>query len=374
MVLAAELEMLRDSARRLAEDARPAQWSSIGRRGRSDPALWAAIAGNGWLFAGLDESAGGFGFGAVEMAVLMEEVGRGLIAEPLLANMVGLKLVARLAPDQLRDQVVAAVTEGRSKIALAYAEPDSRFAWQEPGTTIHSGGDALTLDGVKSVVMGGADADLLLVVAQQAGDLVVVLVPVATDGVTVDGYALIDGTSGADVRFVDVRLTADARIGCGALAVAAVAEAIDFATVAICAQAVGAMTVTLDTTLDYVKQRVQFGQPIGTNQVLQHRLVDMLRMIKEAEILTAAAVAALDGDGAIERGLAVSAAKIHVCDAARKVGQEAVQMHGAIGTTDEAAISHYFRRLIALGPLFGDGNHHRNRFAALDTAQRATAQ
>jgi alkylation response protein AidB-like acyl-CoA dehydrogenase len=361
----AELEMLADSARRLAESFRPDRWSSQGRTGASNPRLWAAIAESGWLLCGLPEDLGGLGSGGAEIAAVMAEAGRGLIAEPVTPNLLGLQIVARLAEPAYAAELIESVAAGRSKLAFAYAEQGSRFDWKAPRTAVRRDGDALALDGRKHVVLGAGDADALIVVARLAGELAVLLVPARTPGVRIESYPLVDGRGAGDVLFTDVRLTADALLALGAEAAAAVEYALDLATVAVCAEAVGAMNAAFEMTLDYTKQRIQFGQPIGRNQALQHRLVDLLRLIKEAEILLQQAVAALDA-GPVERGLAVSAAKIHTGVAARKVGQEAHQMHGAIASTDEAVISHHFRQLITLGVLYGDADHHRARFMALD--------
>jgi alkylation response protein AidB-like acyl-CoA dehydrogenase len=369
MVETAELEMLRDSARRLAESFRPERWSSKGRTGASNPRLWAAIAESGWLLCGLPEVLGGLGPGGVEVAAVMAEVGRGLIAEPITPNLLSLQIVARLAEPAYAAELIESVAGGRSKLAFAYAEQGSRFDWRSPRTSVRREGGALVLDGRKHVVLGAGDADALIVVARlaegPAGELAVLLVPARTPGVRIECYPLVDGRGAGDVAFSDVRLTAAALLASGPEAVAAVDHALDVATVAVCAEAVGAMNAAFEMTLDYTKQRVQFGQPIGRNQALQHRLVDLLRLIKEAEILLQQAVEALDA-GPVERGLAVSAAKIHTGVAARKVGQEAHQMHGAIASTDEAVISHHFRQLITLGVLYGDADHHRARFLALD--------
>lgn len=370
MTPSSELDMLRDSARRLIETRRTGHWSSAARTGESDPAFWSEIVDSGWLLAGLDEADGGFGQGAAEVAAIMTEVGRGLVVEPVLANLLGLQIVSGLMGEG-REAVIASITEGRSKIALAVSEPGAHYDWRTPSTTLTGEGGDLILNGRKTMVLGGNDADLVLVVVRHGQELNVVLTPVVAEGIERLNYMLVDGQAAADLRLTDVRLRPEALLGrgdCGAV----LEKALDFAATAVCAEAVGAMNAAFDMTLDYVKQRVQFGEPIGRNQALQHRLVDLLRMIKEAEILVDQAVGALDGDP-VERGLSASAARIHICPAARKVGQESVQLHGAIGTTDEHGISHYFRKFIASGVLFGDLDHHRARFAVLDREARSLA-
>lgn len=363
-----ELRMLRDSVRRLIEAREPARMSSAGRTGRSDPTLWREIVANGWLLTALDERHGGFGDGVAAAAALMEEAGRGLLREPLVGNLVALGLVAALAPAALGAEVIERVTSGAQKLAFACAEPGARFDWEAPAARLAERADGFVLDGRKIVVLGGADADLLVTfAADQAGDFAVLLVPAQARGVSVSDYALVDGSGAADIVLHGLDLLADAVIGRGAAAHAAAEEALDRAAVLVSAAAVGAMRRAFELTLDHVKQRVQFGEPIGRNQALQHRLVDLLRMIRESEILLADAVDAMGGE-ARERQLAVSALRIHVTGSARKVGQEAVQMHGAIGTTDEAAISHYFRALMTLGTLFGDAAYHRARYARVDRA------
>jgi alkylation response protein AidB-like acyl-CoA dehydrogenase len=356
-----ELTMLRESARRLASDAMPQYWTSEGRTGRSDPALWRRIADDGWLLAGLDEAHGGFGVGIATTAAIMQEAGRGLITEPLIAHYVALTLIETLADGELKQDVIAATTEGRRKLAFACTEPRARFAWDRPATTVGRDGDALRLDGVKAVVLGGGDADLIVTAARdESGELAVAL----------RAYPLVDGTGAADIGFDAVSLRPEALLARGRKAREAIERALDAGAILATAAALGMMQESFRTTLDYVKQRVQFGEPIGRNQALQHRLVDLLRMVRESEILLNEAVAAFDADSP-DRALAVSAVRIAASEAMRRVGQEAVQMHGAIGTTDEAAISHYFRALTAMRPLFGDADHHRRRFAALERQRAA---
>ena len=364
-----ELELLRESVRRLVERKRPAIWNSAGATGRCDPDVWAAVRDSGLLLAGLDPAHGGFDRGLAAAAVVLEETGRGLFDAPVLANMIGLQLLQRAADRSARAAAcLASVIEGSERLAFGWSEPGARFG--RTGTTIHHvDGDRIRLSGCKTVVIGGGDADTLIVASRSAeGTPALLLVPAATAGVECDGYALVDNQGGADIRFDDVDLPLDCLIVEGAEAQAILDDGLDFAALAATSQALGAMQALFDLTLDHVKQRVQFGRPIGANQVVQHRLVDLLRMIAETRVATGAAFAALAA-GTADRSLAVATARVLGCRAARKVGQDAVQFHGAIGTTDESVVSHYFRKLICLSTIFGDAGHHRDRFAALDDGE-----
>ncbi|MFT3976441.1 MAG: acyl-CoA dehydrogenase [Sphingomonas bacterium] len=367
--MSVELDMLRESARRLIAEAKPTHWSTRDIDGRSDADLWRGIVSSGWLLAGLDEDLGGFGPGAQEAVVIAGEVGRGLLREPVLANLVAIRLLADLLPFGADHAVLDAILAGRCRAAFAYAEPGHGFDWERPRTACVPVEGGWRLDGLKQVVLGAGDADVILVTASDAaGEACVALVPAGAESVRIVPYPLVGGAGAADVRFDAVRLT-EARVIRGKGVADAIARAVDIGALLASAEAVGAMTQAFEQTLAYVKERVQFGQPIGSNQAIQHRLVDMLSLVKEAEILLADAAALMTADD-WARGLAVSALRIHVADAARHIGKEAVQMHGAIGTTDEAAISHYFRRLIALGTIFGDAEFHRGRFAALQEGDR----
>lgn len=358
-----ETEMFRDSVRRTIADRRPTRWSSAGRTGRSDPARWRELIASGWLLAGLPEAAGGFG-GAVEFAALMEELGRGLLTEPALATMIALQPLAH-AGSAGATALIERVLEGRGKLAFAYAEPGHDAGSWGKRTVLAAESGGLRLRGLKHVVLGGGDADYFVVVADDQGAPTALIVPADAAGVDVQDYVLVDGSGAADVRF-DLLLDPGARL---AIAPDILDRTLDLATLAVCAQGVGAMAAAFDMTLEYVKQRVQFGHPIGTNQVVQHRLVDMLRLLRQAEIMTGDAARSFVGDDTA-RTIAISAAKVQLSTSARMIGQQAVQLHGAIGTTDEAMISHYFRALIALPMLFGDADFHRRRFARLEAAHR----
>ena len=357
--------MLRDSARRLVEHLSPAHHFSAGRDGRSNPAAWQAIVADGWLLAGLPSDPasdlGGFDLGFAATTHILEETAGGLLTEPVLGSLIALHLLSRFGGHEALD----AVTQGRLRIALADTEPGARFGTPPTGTRLCG---AQSLHGRKQLVLGGGDADLLIVTAtDENGQPCVLLVPANDVRVTRQSYPLLDATGAADVLFDDVALSSGAILARGDVAAAAIDYARDIAIVAGSAEAIGAMDAAFQATLAFVKQRVQFGQPIGANQALQHRLVDMLGAIRQAQILLAAAIDAIDSEAG-DRGLTVAALKLHTARTARHVGEECVQMHGAIGTTDEAAISHYYRKLITASILFGGAAYHRARFAALDRA------
>ena len=369
MASASELEMLRDSVRTLIEDHRPAHWSSACFDGRTSEQEWRDIAKAGWLLAGLDEELGGFGKGPYEVQVIMEEIGAGLCRASVLPTMLGLQLLSGIPAFAERDGLIAAAVEGRERFAFAFAEASTRFDWRTGATRYRDDGDEIVLDGSKTVVAGAADAGVIFVAAcSSAGAPAIIAVPVSAVGLAAQHYVLIDGSGGSDLRFEGLRLPSAALLAAGDEAGLLIEQVLDFAVAATCSEAVGAMRAVFEITTGYVKERVQFGQPVGANQALQHRLVDMLRAIEEAA--TEDAVNSLAGDAAAGRR-SVSAAKVLVCDAARLVSQEAVQMHGAIGTTDESVVSHYFRRLIALRIRFGDAEHHLERFVGTTMQDQA---
>ena len=234
--------------------------------------------------------------------------------------------------------------------------------------------DGWVLDGLKRVVIGAPLADLLVVSARtsgKAGDAAgVSLFVVAADakGVSQTAYRTMDNQRAADVRLAGVQVRADALLGAEGAALPVIEEAVDFATALLCAEAVGAMQFANDTTLEYLKTRKQFGVAIGSFQVLQHRMVEMFVTVEQARSMTYLACSKVDGGAAdaTERARVVSAAKIKIADACRQISQEAIQLHGGMGMTEEMKVSHTFRRLTLIGQQLGDADHHLERFAALD--------
>ena len=348
------------------------------RANERDRSVWSAFAENGWLGAGFSEEDGGFGGGPAEVAIIGEEVGRALVVEPYMANVVSGMLVARYGTPSQKQHVEAMIA-GSTRLAFAFAEDQSRFDLDDCLTSARSKGNGYSIDGRKIVVPGGDEADYFVVVVRASGSqrdrdgLSLALVPKTAAGVTVSSYPTVDERGACDLRLDGVAIGADDLIGGAGQAWPAIEFAGDYAAMLVCAEAIGAMNVAMETTLEYLKQRVQFGKPLAQNQVLQHRLVDMHVALKEADALTRQAVKAIDAP-ALERSKATSAAKISVGRAARLIGQETVQLHGGIGTTDEANASHLFKRLTATSPMFGNVAWHEARYARiLDQESDASA-
>lgn len=337
-------------------------------------AVWATLAGLGLLSVPFSEEDGGIGGGGVELMILHKAFGRGLTLEPYLATVVlGGGLVARLGDAGQRAALLPAVIAGERTLALAYAEPAGRYdpLWIE--TRAERDGGGYRLSGAKAVVLNGDSAGRLLVTARTAGivgdrdGVSVFLVDPAAAGVTVRGYPTIDGLRAADVTLDGVRVADGDRLGAEGAAADALEAVLAAGTAALCAEAVGAMEVTCELTLDYLKTRRQFGAPIGRFQVLQHRMVDMRIALEQAHSMAILAACSL-GEPAAERDRRIAAAKVLIGRAGRFVAEQAIQMHGGMGMTEEAAVSHYAKRLVMIDHWLGDSDHHLARFEALPDA------
>lgn len=326
-------------------------------------ALWRDMADLGLLGLGFAEEDGGFGGGGVEAMIVAEALGRALSLEPWLATIVlaggALRRGANAAQRAAR---IPAIVAGEHVMALAHAEPDApRHRLEASGTTAAPHGDGWTLTGTKIAVLHGADADELVVSAATDRGTALFLVDGTATGVTRDGVVGYDGIPVATIRLDAApaeRLAGDAA---GQEVLAAV---IDDAIAALCAEAVGVMAETVDLTGEYLKTRQQFGTPLGTFQALQHRLVDMLIQVELSRSMATHAALAIDDTATADRALNVAAAKAQIGRAGRMVGQNAVQLHGAIGFTSEYKVGHLFKRLTAIDALFGDADHHLGRIAA----------
>ncbi|MES2714830.1 MAG: acyl-CoA dehydrogenase family protein [Pseudomonadota bacterium] len=329
--------------------------------------VWTAFAEMGLTSIALPEEDGGFGGGAVDLMAAMEACGEALVVEPLLDN-VGLagRLLSRCGSAAQRSAWLPGLIDGSVKLAFAGHEPGRRYDLAPATTTATADGGGWVLNGAKCVVVGAASATRLVVSAAASGGASLFLVDPRAAGVALNPSRTVDGLRVADVAFQNVQLGADALLGTAGGALPAIEEANDFATALLCADAIGAMKSACDATLDYIKQRKQFGVAIGSFQVLQHRMVEMVICTEQARSLAIKAASTVDhSTDAAERARAVSAAKVKIADAARQVSQEAVQLHGGMGMTEELKVSHTFRRLTMAGQRFGDADHHLERFAAL---------
>lgn len=370
LTLTAEQEMLRDGLARFLESrydidrSRTAVKTGAGWQ----PDIWHAFADElGILGATLPESAGGMGGGAADMVVIAETLGGALVVEPYVDTVVVAGCLLSRLGGELSGEIMSGIVAGDAVVALAAYEQDS--ADLATTTTVASrDGDDWVLRGTKIVVSSAPLATHLLITAQtDVGLGVFVTAFDATQpppGITVHSYRTVDDRVAADLVIEDLILPSDALFGSGAAASEAVAAAVDSGAVAICAEAVGAMRTVLKDTVEYSKQRQQFGQQLSTFQVLAHRMVDMLIEVEQAS--AAVLLASLNlGASADERARAVSAAKVTVGRAARFVGQNAVQLHGGMGMTEELAVGHYFKRLTAMQFEFGSSDQHLDRYIAL---------
>ena len=334
-----------------------------------DEGCWRQYAEFGWLAIPFSEEEGGIGGDATDTGIVMEGVGRGLLLEPYLANVVlaGGLLRALASPAQ-KAEWLQPMMNGERKLALAYAEPGSRYEITHCETTARRDGVAYVLDGHKTLVYGAPAADAFVVVARTAGavgeraGLSAFVVDAGTPGVTLTPYATHDGQRAGDIALKGVRVDAARLLGAEGQAGEALERVLDQGIAALASEAVGAMSVLVDATLEYLKTRQQFGRPIGTNQALQHRMVDMYIALDEARSMALYGALMLREEDAAARRKALSATKIEIDRTARRVGQEAVQLHGAMGVTEELAVGHYFKRLSMIATTFGDSDWHVERY------------
>jgi pimeloyl-CoA dehydrogenase small subunit len=335
-------------------------------------ALWGKYAELGLLGLPFAEEFGGFGGGAVEVMLVMEAFGRTLALEPYLATVVLGGTALRLAGS--RDQqeaVLPVVAEGAMKLAFAHGERQARYDLTDVTTTAVASGGGYVLEGGKSVVLHGDSADRLVVSARtggargEAGGISLFLVDSVANGVARRGYALRDGTRAAEISLSGVKVPAGDLLGVAGEAFPVIRRVVEAGIAAMCAEAVGAMEAMQAMTLDYLKTRQQFGKPIGENQVLQHRSAEMLVALESARGMAMLAAMMVDEPDEDERERNIAMAKVGVGQAGRFVSQQAIQLHGGIGMTEEYAIGHFFRRVMVIEHLFGDTAHHLDRLVDL---------
>ncbi len=333
--------------------------------------IWAQFAELGWLALPIAEDHGGLGGSSVDLALMMEGFGRALLVEPYISTIVlGAETVARADPERAAD-LLPAIAEGQKLLALAHGEPTSRFDQHRVAATATRDGEGWRLDGTKAVVLHGDCADTVIVTARTSGEVAdrdgisLFLVPSDAAGLTRRAYPTIDGLQGADISLDGVTLGPEALLGPVGDGGAVIEAVLDRACVAVSAEAVGAMAATVDLTTDYLKTRTQFGKPLASFQVLQHRAVEMLSEAEFARALCYRSAGAMDTATGPARSRAASAIKAEVGRAGKQVGEEAVQLHGGMGMTEEMAVGHYFKRLRLIDVSFGNAAHHLRRFQAL---------
>jgi alkylation response protein AidB-like acyl-CoA dehydrogenase len=311
------------------------------------------------------EADGGLGGGGVDTMVVMEQIGRGLVLEPYLGSViVPAALIKATGNAEQRAVLSEGLASGETVYAFAHTEPGQRYERASVGLAATTSGDGFILNGKKVTVLGGDCADKLIVSAKVAGDAGASLfvVDAKAAGVKRLAYPMQDAQRGADIEFNNVRVGADALLGERGKAQAAIDYALDVACAALCAEAVGAMAELQKITIEYLKTRKQFGRPIGMNQALQHRAVDMLMHVEMSRSMALEAAVAVDNPDAAARAKAISGAKVLIGQGCRFVGQNAVQLHGGIGVTHELNTSHYFKRLAMINATFGDTDWHLARY------------
>ncbi len=366
-----EQTMLRDSLSRwlAANYGFEARMKVVGGDTGWSPAVWKAFAEElGILGAPFAEGHGGLGGGAVENMIVMEEIGRALVIEPYLSTVVIGGGFLKAAGGDTAEAVIPQIIAGEAIIAFAYAEPQGRYDLADLRTTARKDGAGYVLNGHKAVVRDAPYASHYIVTARSGGGqrdrdgVSLFLVPADTKGITRRDYPTVDGVRASEVYFENVAVDGDQRLGDEGGALPMIEQVVDEATAAVCAEAGGVTRVLHQATLDYAKQRRQFGRPISEFQALQHRMVDMFMEVEQAVSITLMATLKLD---TAERAAAVSMAKAKVGKGARFVGQNAVQIHGGIGITNELAVGHYFKRATMIESQFGSVDHHLRRYERL---------
>ncbi len=332
--------------------------------------VWSTFAELGWTAVPFSEEDGGFDGGAVDMMIVMERLGRGLVVEPYLANVVlAGGVLKRAAGPAERERWLHPVIAGELQATLAFVEPQAGYDIANVETTAAREGDAWRLDGRKGYVLNGRNADLIIVPARTAGaaddrdGITLFAVESGAAGLDIRDYPTVDGHQAAELTLDNVTVADDQRLGEIGSGFPALDAAIDDATLAVSAEAVGIMDAMKDKTVEYSKNRIQFGVPIGSFQALQHRMVDMLTDCEQSRSLLMWAAMVSDAGGA-DAKRAISSIKYKVGTTGRRVGEEAVQLHGGMGVSWELDIAHYFKRLIAIGQILGNADWHLNRIVA----------
>jgi pimeloyl-CoA dehydrogenase small subunit len=333
-------------------------------------AFWTQLAEQGFLALPFAAEQGGLGYGPIELMLVMEALGRGLVLEPYLTTVVSAGAVLRQAASSAQlERLVPQIAAGGLVLALAQAEVQARYELHDVLTTARAERGGYVLSGTKVVVTHGGSADLFIVPARTAGSrrdrdgITLFLVPANAAGLRRRGYRTQDGLRAADLILDQVLVPAEAMLGAAGQGLPVLEQAADAAVAALAAESVGCMQALLDLTVDYLKQRNQFGGPIGRFQALQHRAAEMLIELEQARSMALYAALMLQEPDVAERRRALSAVKVQIGKSGRFVAQQAVQLHGGIGVTEEYAVGHYFKRLSMMEAQFGDGDHHLARLA-----------
>ena len=368
--LSEEQSMLADSIARFIDndyDFEKRQEIAKSEKGYS-PELWQTYAELGWTAVPFAEDDGGLGGGPIELMLMMEQFGRGLVVEPYLATIVlAGGVLRRVASAEQKEQWLSCIIEGRTQAALAFAEPQARFEIADIATRAEANGNGFILNGQKNLVLNGSNAELLIIPARTGGaqsdenGITLFTVSSNSAGIERQDYATVDAHQAAEITLKDVHVESASLLGEVGQGYPTLEAVIDEATLAVCAEAIGILKTMHDKTVEYAKNRVQFGVPIGTFQALQHRMVDMLMACEQTQsLLLWATMLTADGEAGAQK--AISALKYQIGTAGRMVAQESIQIHGGMGVTWELDISHYFKRFTAIELLFGNADFHLDRY------------
>jgi alkylation response protein AidB-like acyl-CoA dehydrogenase len=368
LTLSDEQRLLRESADRFVSETYTADHR---RRTAIDPlgfsaAIWKQFADLGWLALPIPEAHGGLGGGSIETGILMEAFGRGLVSEPYLSTVViGASMISECGTEAQKQALLPKIAEGSLYLAFAHSERQARFDLADVRTTAKKTSGGWRLDGQKTAVLDGSAASQIIVSARlDDGRICPFLVPQGARDLVSRDYPRLGGGRACNLELSGVELPADALLGDGSDALPAIEAVVDRAMAALGSEAVGIMQTLLDQTLEYTKIRKQFGRPLSANQVIRHRLADMAMQCDEARSMALRAALMADAEP-VARSRAASGAKAKIGKCARFVAEQSVQLHGAMGVTEELDIGSYFKRLLAFDTLFGGSAHHFRRYAVL---------
>ncbi|HTV98618.1 MAG TPA: acyl-CoA dehydrogenase family protein [Steroidobacteraceae bacterium] len=361
-----EQDMLRDGVRRFVAE----NYEFEKRRSLAASDLgysldhWRTFAELGWLALGLPEDAGGLGGTLVDTALVMEAFGAALVLEPYASNVVlSGRILERADNQELRSRTLTALAQGRERVALAHFERESRYSLSQVDTAAARQGSDYVIRGCKSQVLDGAGADRLIVSARLGDALALFLIDRHAAGIEMESYRLLDDTRAAEVMLRDVKVGASSLLMSGPNVAAVLEEAIDRLILAKLAESLGGVETALEITAEYLRSRIQFGQPLIKFQAVQHRLAEMFVEVQEMRSILYCGLAHIDAE-VPERRRAVSAAKVIAGGAGRLVAGLAIQLHGGIGMTEEYRVGHYFKKMVTMDKLFGDGDYHLARLAS----------
>jgi alkylation response protein AidB-like acyl-CoA dehydrogenase len=362
-----EQQMLADSLRRLVDTEYTFEKRRTRARERAsfDPEIWTMLADMGVIGLTVPDGYGGFGEGPASRLVVQRELGRALVLEPVIpSGVMAAEMLNAFGSPAQKDTWLLAIASGKRIMTAAWLEPGTRYRPEATRTIAQRTKDGYVLNGVKSLVWHGEAADAMLVTAKLDGgdDIGLFIVPRHAPGLTVTGYPTMDGLRAADLKLEGVVVREDAIVGGPRDGLNALAHGLDHGMAALCAEAAGAMERVIEITAEYLRTRRQFGQPLGAFQALQHRMADMLVQKELALSMAYVAAQALDECDPARRRRMLSAAKVTVAKAGRFVGQQAVQLHGGMGMTDELEVGDYLKRLTMFDPLFGDSDYHVARY------------